>query len=60
MDIESAQSIKVLECVAACNEELIALAQWLRSVPDIKSSRGFEFRAYESGTKLEAYVETER
>lgn len=59
MDVASAESIRVLECIAACNEELISLSQWLHSFADIKPSRGFDCRAYESGTMLEAYVEAE-
>jgi hypothetical protein len=60
MDGESAQSIRVLECLAACNEQLIALCQWLPSMPGIRTvSHGFSCRAYKSGTSLEAYVEAD-
>ena len=59
MDEASGQSIRVLECIAGCNEKLIELSQWLRSFPAITASRGFECRAYDSGTTLEGYVEVE-
>ena len=60
MDAESERAIRVLECIAACNEELMALSRWLESVPGIKGvTRALEFRAYKSGTMLEAYVEAE-
>ena len=60
MDAESASSIRALECIASCNEQLIALSQWLPSAPGIRTvSHGFDCRAYESGTSVEAYVEAE-
>jgi hypothetical protein len=60
MDFESEKSIKLLECIAACNEQFIALSQWLNSLSNVKNvCRGFDCRAYETGTLLEAYVEAE-
>lgn len=58
MDKDSATAIRVLECVAACNEQLIDLSQWLGSLPDIStSSHGLYCRRYTSGTMFEFYVE---
>lgn len=59
MDADSAASTKLLESIAGSNEQFIALSQWLRSLPEIKVTRGFECRAYKSGTMIEAYVEAE-
>jgi|SRR5882724_3939880 len=59
MDAESAESIRVLESIAQCNEQFIALSQWLSLSGHKNVTHDVDCRAYESGTMLEAYVEAE-
>ena len=59
MDAESRESTRVLEAIAKCNEQFIALSHWLRSSGYKGVTQGVDCRAYETGTMLEAYVEAE-
>jgi len=60
MDNDSAKAIRVLECIAACNEQLIDLFLWLGSLPHISTrSHDLYCRSYTSGTMFEFYVEAD-
>jgi hypothetical protein len=58
MNAESIQAAKLLEALAANNEELIELSCRLRAKPDVvEAVHGFSCRKYLSGAVIEGYVE---
>ena len=60
MDSASSQAIQMLKEFARCNEAFIELSQTLRSSPYVTNVvRGFDCRAYQSGTTIEAYTDAE-
>ena len=60
MDSASIQTTRMLRSLARCNEGFIELSQTLRSSPDVTSVvRGFDCRAYQSGTMIEGYSDAE-